>query len=187
MNITLNIFIENPEKEFHLRELARKLKKSPTTISKELKQLIKKEIITMKKLSNHNYFRANTENKQYKQLKFSYNLQKIKNSNLIEILEEKFNYPEAIILFGSWQKAENNENSDIDILIITPTKKEINLKKIEKKLKTKIQIFQYSKKGIENLKERNKQLLNNMINGTTIYGFWEVFKWNSMISKKEEK
>lgn len=176
MNTTLNPFIENPETEFHLRELARILKKSPATISKQLKQLTKQKIITMKKLSNHNYFRANTENKQFKQLKFSYNLQKINNSNLIEILEEKFNYPEAIILFGSWQKAENNKNSDVDILIITPTKKKINLEKIEKKLNTKIQIFQHSKKEIENLKNKNKQLLNNMINGTTIYGFWEVFK-----------
>jgi len=176
MNNTINTFIENPEKEFHLRELARILKKSPATISKQLKKLTKQKIVTIKKLSNHNYFRANTENKNYKQLKFSYNLQKIKNSDLIEILEENFNYPEAIILFGSWQKAENNENSDIDILIITPIKKEINLDKIGKKLNTKIQLFQRSGKEIENMKTKNKPLLNNMINGTTIYGSWEVFK-----------
>ena len=81
MNTTLNPFIENPETEFHLRELARILKKSPATISKQLKQLTKQKIITMKKLSNHNYFRANTENKQFKQLKFSYNLQTIQSSS----------------------------------------------------------------------------------------------------------
>lgn len=176
MDNTINPFIKNPEKEFHLRELSRMLKKSPATISKKLKQPLNQKIIIMKKLSNHNYFRANTENRQYKQLKLLYNFQKINKSNLIKILEEKFNYPEAIILFGSWQKAENNENSDMDILIITPTKREINLEKIEKKINTKIQIFQHSKKEIENMKSKNKHLLNNMINGTTIYGFWEVFK-----------
>lgn len=176
MNDTTIPFIENPETEFHLRKLARMLKKSPATISKKLKQLLKQKIITMEKISNHNYFRANTENEKYKQLKFSYNLQKINNSGLIKFLEEKFNFPEAIILFGSWQKAENNKNSDIDILIITPIKKEINLEKLEKKLNTKIQIFQQSRKDISNLKNKNKQLLNNMVNGTTIYGFWEIFK-----------
>jgi predicted nucleotidyltransferase len=176
MNSILDIFIENPEKEFHLRELSRILKKSPATISKQLKPSLKQEIIVMKKLSNHNYFRANTEDKKYKQLKLQYNLQKINESGIIELLEEKFNYPEAIILFGSWQKAENNENSDLDILIITPSKKEVNLQQIGGKLKTKIQLFQHSKKEIENLKNKNKQLLNNMINGITIYGFWEIFK-----------
>ncbi len=176
MDNPLKLFIENPEKEFHVRELARMSKNSPTTISKKLKQLVRGKIITMKKLSNHNYFKANTENENYKQLKLQYNLQKIGNSGLIKFIEEKLNYPEAIVLFGSWQKAENNRNSDVDILIITPIKKLISFEKIEKKLNTKIQVFQHSRKEIENLKRKNKPLLNNMINGIVIYGFWEVFR-----------
>ncbi|NQU83835.1 MAG: nucleotidyltransferase domain-containing protein [Parcubacteria group bacterium] len=176
MNTALNVFIKNPEKEFHLRELARMLKKSPATISKQLKELLKQKIITTKKLSNHNYFRANTENKNYKQLKLQHNLQEINNSRLIEFIEEEFNFPQAIILFGSYAKAENGSRSDIDLLIITPSKKNINLQKFEKKLGKEIQLFIHSRKEIEKMKTANPELLNNWINGIVLYGLWEVFE-----------
>ena len=176
MNTALSIFIKNPEKEFHLRELARMLKKSPATISKQLEQLLKQKIITIKKLSNHNYFGANTENKNYKQLKLQYNLQEINNSGLIEFIEEELNFPQAIILFGSYAKAENGSQSDIDLLIITPSKKNINLQKFEKKLGKEIQLFIHSKSEIEKIKTTNPELLNSWINGIVLYGLWEVFE-----------
>ena len=176
MNNILNLFIKNPEKEYHIREVARILKKSPTTISKNLNELSRQKILIKEKISNHYYFKANAENKEYKRLKLEYNLKKIKESGVIEFLEEKLNYPEAIILFGSWRKSENNKESDLDILVITSNKKELNLNKFEKKLNTKIQLFLFAEKDIERLKSKNKELLNNMINGITLYGFWEVFK-----------
>ena len=108
-------------------------------------------------------------------MKFSYSLEVIRKSGLINYLIEEFNYPESIILFGSFRKSENNFNSDIDLLIISPVKKRINLEKFEKKLNHKIQLFMYSRKEIENLKIKNKEILNSFVNGFNLYGFWEVF------------
>ncbi len=34
----------------------------------------------------------------------------------------------------------------------------------------------FVEKDINKLKEKNKELLNNIINGITLYGFFEVFK-----------
>jgi len=176
MDNTLKVFLENPEKEFHVRYLSKLLKKSPTTISKYLKKFEKEKILKSEKKLNHLLFKANTQNQIFKQLKSNYNLNLLKNSGLIDYLVKKFNYPEAIILFGSFAKGENFPKSDIDLLVISPSKKDINLTKFEKKIGHKIQMFIRSKKETETMRTKNKELLNSIINGIVVYGFWELFK-----------
>jgi predicted nucleotidyltransferase len=166
----INYFIKEPEREFHVRELAKLTKKSPTTISKYLKQLKKEDTLLSEKKLNHLFFKANSENPSFKDQKLFYNIKTIRDSGLINHIKYKYD-PEAIILFGSFAKAENIERSDIDILIITPSKKEINLEKFEKKLKHKVQLFLHSKKD-----KINKKLLNTFINGIKLEGYWEFFK-----------
>ena len=77
-----------------------------------------------------------------------------------------------IIVFGSFSKGEDIENSDIDIYVETPSKKEISLKKFEKKLNRKIQVFR--NKSIKKIK--NEDLANNILNGIVLNGNLEVFK-----------
>jgi predicted nucleotidyltransferase len=175
MDIFLEPFIREPEKEFHVRQLSKLLNKSPTTISNYLKNLEKKQILKSEKKFNHLFFKANTQNQQFKQSKLNYNLNLLHNLGLIDYLIKQFNHPQAIILFGSFAKAENIPSSDIDLLIINPSKKQVNLKDFEEKTKHKIQLFVHSKKEIDKMKKSNNNLLNNWINGITIHGFWEVF------------
>ncbi len=175
-NQVLDFFMKEPGKEFHVRQLSKLLKKSPTTISKYLKNLEKKDILKSEKKFNHLLFRANVESKKFKKLKLNYNLELLESSGLIDYLVKEFNHPEAIVLFGSFAKAENISKSDIDLLIVSPLKKEIELNKFEKRLRNKIQLFIHSKKEIERIKEKNKELLNSWINGIVIYGYLEVFK-----------
>ena len=172
----LKFFIEEPEKQFHVRQLSKILKKSPTTISKYLKELEKKGILKYEKKLNHLLFKANTENEKFKKIKLDYNLEILQDSGLIDYLVKEFNHPEAIILFGSFAKAENNSKSDIDLLIVSPSKKEISLDKFEKKIGYKIQLFVHSDKEINKLKKSNIELLNNWVNGIVISGYFEVFK-----------
>ncbi len=174
MDRIIDFFLDEPEKEFHVRQIAKLVEKSPTTVSKYLKKLEKENFLISEKKLNHLFFKANSENNKFKIIKLNYNLNGLFNSDVIDYLVKEFNYPEAIVLFGSFAKAENVPKSDIDLLIITSLKKEIELKKFEKKLGHKIQLFIYSKKEIEKMK--NKDLLNNFINGIVVYGFLEVFK-----------
>ena len=111
----------------------------------------------------------------FKQLKLAYSLSILNKSGLISYLEKEFN-PESIILFGSFAKAENTKKSDIDILIITPNKREPNLKDFEKKIGNIIQIHLHSNKDIELMKAKNRELLNNFVNGIILQGYWELFK-----------
>jgi len=171
----IKYFLNEPEKEFHVRELAKLVKKSPTTVSKYLKQLEKENILLSEERLNHLFFKANTEHDSFKDKKLFYNLQRIRQSGLIEYICQMYN-PEAIILFGSFAKAENIGRSDIDLLVITPAKKEVNIEKYEKNLNHKVQLFLHAKKDIEDMKNKNPKLLNNFINGVKIYGYWELFR-----------
>ncbi|MBU1855165.1 MAG: nucleotidyltransferase domain-containing protein, partial [Nanoarchaeota archaeon] len=85
---------------------------------------------------------------------------KIINSGIIEFLESVYEYPNSIILFGSYSFGENNEQSDIDIAIQTTLNKKIDLKKYEQKLRHTIQIFLLDEKTPENLK---KSIYNGIV------------------------
>ena len=172
----IEFFVKEPERQFYVRELARILKKSPATISKYLKDYKRKEVLKGEKKYSHLLFKANNEGKEFKQLKINYNLNLIKNSGIADFLSKELNNPKAIVLFGSFAKGEDAEKSDIDLLVITSAKKELNLDIFDKKLGRKIQLFLFSEKEIEKMKESNKELLNSLINGIILYGFFEVFK-----------
>jgi predicted nucleotidyltransferase len=172
----LKYFFEEPEREFHVREIAKLVKKSPTTVSKLLKEFVREKILVSEKKFNHLLFKANNEDGGFKRLKLNYNLNRLYDSGLVDCLVEKLNYPEAIILFGSYAKAENISRSDIDLFVVSPVKRDIDLQKFEEKLGHEIQIFVHSKKEIEKMKKSNKGLLNNIINGYVIYGYWGVFE-----------
>ena len=169
----LSYFFEEPEREFHVRELAKLMKKSHTTISKYLNLLKKEQLLVSSEKLNHLLFKANV-NKKFKDFKLNYNLSLIRDSGLLDYLKDKFNYPEAIVLFGSFAKAENIKKSDIDILVVSPIKKKIELKEFEKNTGHEIQIFIYSGKELFSLK--NKELLNSFINGIVLEGYIEVIK-----------
>ena len=102
--------------------------------------------------------------------KMLFNIKSIYTSGLFDYLIIEYSNP-LIVLFGSYAKGEDIENSDIDIYLQTPAKKSLNLEKFEKLLERKIQIFNYNSiKSVE-----NKELANSIINGIVLNGFLEVF------------
>ena len=76
--------------------------------------------------------------------------------------------PKAIILFGSWSKGDAVETSDIDIFILTKSKKELNLDKFQDKLHHEIQTFP------DDLKKSSKEFKNNLINGIILKGYLKI-------------
>src|SRR3989344_1930794 len=172
----LKIFMKEPEREFHIREFAKEIKFSPTTVTSYLEELKKENLLVKQKSRNVILYKANLENQIFKETKKFYNIKNILDFGLIDYLNIELNYPEAIIIFGSYAKGENTLRSDIDIFILTESKKQISLKKFEEKLKAEIQLFIYNKKEFDNLKIKNKELINNILNGVKLSGFIEVFQ-----------
>lgn len=169
----LKIFFEEPEREFHLREIARIMKKNPVTAKRFLSEFANKGVLLFRRERGFYFYSANSENSGYKEIKKQYNRDKLVNSDLIEFLKKEFNLP-VIILFGSFERGEDNKNSDVDMCIISEAKKEVDIKKYEKTINRKIQLHIFSSKEFKNLRIKNKELFKNIINGYKIYGLIEI-------------
>ena len=163
----LSVFFENPSKKFNLKEVSTLLNLAHTSVKNELNLLIKQKLLLTDFESRGKrkfpYYFANFSNENFIKFKQLYNLSLLYNSGIIEFLKNKI-MPNSIILFGSFFRGEDLEDSDIDLFVESEIKN-IDLKKFEKKLKRKINLIFNS--DINNLK---KPLLNNLINGIVLYG-----------------
>jgi len=100
----LEFFLENPYKEVYIRELAKKLKISPSATKKYADILVKEGLVIEEKRANLRYIFSNKENLFYKHAKISHNVRKILRSGLIDFLKENISNITSIVLFGSLAK-----------------------------------------------------------------------------------
>lgn len=156
----LSYFFEHPNEKINLRSLARKIRLSHTLVSQTAKKLEKEKNLKSKKTKLQKEIWLDLENQDNINKKRIYNLNKIFESGLISYLEEEFEIPKSITLFGSYSFGEDNEKSDIDIAIQTEQEKETDLSQFEKKIKRPIQLTFLNKNTPENLK---KSIYNGII------------------------
>ncbi|MBS3074713.1 nucleotidyltransferase domain-containing protein [Candidatus Pacearchaeota archaeon] len=164
-------FFINPNAKLRVREIERTLKLPLPSVIRHCKELEKESILTTIKIGNVNFYTANRGSEKYLLEKKLYNIKKIYESGFIEYLKNELSNPK-IVLFGSFAKGEDTEESDIDLYVETPSKKKVSLEKFEKLLKRKIQVFWYKNLN----KISNPHLANNIINGITLNNYIEVFK-----------
>lgn len=158
------LFLE-PENSINQRQLAKRIKVSPTAISKSLNKLVKENLILVKKDEGRRIIiKLNRSNDEIFHLKRIENLRAIYESGLFSFLSE--NFPLAtIILFGSYSLGEDISRSDIDIAIIGYKEKELKLEDFEGGLKRKISLQFYP-----DLKKIETNLKSNILRGITLKG-----------------
>jgi predicted nucleotidyltransferase len=115
---TLVYFFENPYKEEHLREIARKTKISPSTLSRTLAMLTRDGLIQKREEKHATFFKATMSN-IFKSLKISYTLSIIENKKIIKYVQENSSGISSFILYGSSARGEDDQDSDYDFLIIS--------------------------------------------------------------------
>ena len=157
-------FAKNPEKSFQVRELSREIRLAHTSVNIHLKELEKNKLVKKEKVGVYYAYKSNFDNENFRFYKKIMNIINLKESGVIEELENKVT-PDAIILFGSYAKGEDIEKSDVDIFLIAK-EKNIDLRKYEKKLNRKVQLF-FS----EDIAKLPKELQNNILNGMILSGF----------------
>ena len=157
-NKIAEFFYKHPSKKPHLRALARACNISPAAALYATKKLIKKNILkkeTQKPLTTF------TVGKEFTTHKRIWNLEQLYKKKIIEKLKQT--RPQAIIVFGSYSRGEDWEESDIDIAIIKPQKKIDYNKTIQGRV---VNILYLNEKIPE-------ELQNNIINGIPLYGRWD--------------
>jgi len=170
---TAEVFFINPTKSHYLMDISRNIKIAHTSVKKNLNSLVKLRIVTesaeRKGSRKFPIYKANINSKEFRRYKTIYNISSLLESGLIEFIEEKLT-PKSIVLFGSYQRGEDDEESDIDIFVECK-KEELDMKSFEKKLKRRIQLH-----FRKNFASFPKELKNNITNGIVLSGFLEAYE-----------
>ncbi|MBI2137279.1 nucleotidyltransferase domain-containing protein [Candidatus Woesearchaeota archaeon] len=171
---TLAPFLEEPNRKFHLREYARVLKISPATAMKYAGTLARAGLIVKKKSKLYSVLEGNMDSTLFRQHKIFLTVKKVIESGLTDFLDKELAFP-TIVMFGSCAKGEDVPRSDLDLLVLTNTKKNLELSSYEKKLGKHIQLFAMNDKEFKSITEKSPELANNILNGIKLNGFLKVF------------
>lgn len=158
----LEIFFVEPTTIHFIKEISKRINLAPTSVRNYVRKLIAENLIKKKKTKPFDGYVANRENESFIFYKKVYNLYSLKELN--EFLISSF-WPKLIVVFGSYARGEDVEESDIDILVVSKVKKNINLGKFEKKLKRRINLL-----IVDKLEKIDKKIIKKIYNGIVLYG-----------------
>jgi|SRR3989344_2614359 len=164
-------FFLNPTIKLRVRQMEREIKIPLPSAIRYTKELEQEKILKSAVITNVKFYSAYRTSDTFLLEKKLFNIKCLFSSGLINYLIEELSNP-AIIVFGSFSKGEDIEKSDIDLYIESLARKLVNLQKFEEKIGKTIQIFWY--KNITEID--NKNLANNIINGTILNGFIKIFE-----------
>ena len=150
------------------REIAIILKVSPTAVSNSIKKLKDERMIKLEKTKTINFISFNRDEQRVIGLKRVENLKNVYISGLSDFLEKEL-AGATIILFGSYSRGEDTRTSDIDIAVLERKNKFLKIEIYERMLNRKININFYN-----SMKDINKHLKNNILNGILLQGSIEL-------------
>ena len=156
----LEFFLFNPKTEVHLKELAKKLKMSPSTVKHYCDSFLKENLINEIKKGNLRIFYLNLS-VYTKELKKALALLYFKEKGMEEICRADVTF----VIYGSYASGEFDEKSDLDILVIAD-KKDVNtdfVLKFEKKINKQIQITAIPYYRWEKMKKNKENFANEVL------------------------
>ena len=117
-------FLGHPNSSFYVKEIARILGVSPGSVSTAVKSFEEWGLLTKEEKGLAHLYRLNGENALVPPLKKAYGLALILSSRPTEKYLEADRSIISIALYGSYSDGSFDERSDVDILIVTPYKRE---------------------------------------------------------------
>lgn len=159
---TLEVFFLNPTRINFIRSISKEINLAQTSVRNHIKFLLNEKMIVEKKSSPFNGYVSNRENPDFRYYKMIYNLASLKN--LLDFIIKSC-YPKAIVLFGSYSRGEDIENSDIDLFVLSKKRKDLELNSFEKTLNRKINVL-----FLDSFKKLDKKLQDKIKNGFVLEG-----------------
>ncbi len=158
----LEVFFREPTTIHFIKDISKKIGLAHTSVRNNIYDLAKRGLILKTKSKPFDGYVANRENDDFVWSKLSYNILSLKElcGNLAKEL-----YPKTIVLFGSYSRGEDIESSDVDILIISKVRKEINFAGFEKLLKRNVRPV-----IIDKLSQLDENIQKKVLNGFVLYG-----------------
>jgi len=194
----LQVFLNDPFKEIHLREIVRLSKSSLTNVGNSMRLFVKSDIFKRNEMSHSTFFKPNLENEEtikifelleldrrkgfYAQNKNIARLLKKYTDTIVELSNKRI---QLVVLFGSVARGEWTKGSDIDILAVVPDK-ENDIIDILNKAKTDVSplleirpISTTTKKFIEGFKAKTEFYDNLWKDRIVLYNeflFWQLIR-----------
>lgn len=170
----LHWFFAYPDREIGLNELSAAIKSSKTTTKKVVLQLVNEGFIEKTEIGRIWRLKCNKVHPYNISRKVPYHLNLILESGVMEVINEKIPNYQAVVLFGSYRKGDDNETSDIDIGVEVNDSKEVRLAEAGE-----IDVLGYRRKVVVNVhtfsrKKIDINLFANIVNGIVLDGFLEV-------------
>jgi predicted nucleotidyltransferase len=161
----LELLIFDPLSDFHLREISRRTKVSAPYVKKELAQLRKINLVKETVRGNLKLYRINKDSPIIEDIKRIF----LKTDSLGCFLSEKLSELGKIdyaLIYGSFARGEETENSDIDLLIIGTVDEEkliTVIGNIEKKIAREVNYILWTADEFEKRARKRHNLLLDII------------------------
>jgi len=165
--LILELFFNDANKEYYLREIGRIIGKEPGVFQKDINNLMKAGILLSEKKANSRFFRLNKNYLLYNELKSIFFKTVGVKAKLKEILGEIKDIETAFI-FGSFAKNKEDSLSDIDLMIIGKPDENLFIEKIsklEKEINREINYHIFLKKDLD----KNNSFIAGVLNGPKIF------------------
>lgn len=164
------LYFTNPDSEFYLRELERMLSIPVSMIRKELLRLEKENVFVSHKKGNQTYYKVNKSYPLFGELK-SIVFKTIGVQGLLKEALQKIKGIEIAFIYGSYAKASEKADSDIDVCIIGNVNEDILTREInerEKVLKREINYTMYTSKEFAEKKRKKDSFIADLIQNAKI-------------------
>ncbi len=165
-----------PNGEWSLSVIANKISISKITANRVVNKLLQEGIINKKVYGRTWVITVNKENNNYKNKKIVFNLDMVLSSDILDLIPRFIHNYQAIVLFGSYLKGEDNENSSIDIAVKIPGNSNLKIEnmgiipKFGLRENIAVNVYTFS------LKNTNNEVFINIANGMVLKGFLETGK-----------
>jgi|GEM_PF-1895413 len=120
----LRLLFRFPEREFTEREIAGMIGMSPNTVNLALNDLRKTNVFLYKRLGRTHSYRCSPDSALFPLFSELFGKEKQVRQDMLDLMKEKLDGLGTCVLFGSFARAEEKYDSDIDVLIITGNRAE---------------------------------------------------------------
>lgn len=169
--LILEIFFNNPEKSYYLREIGRIIGKEAGVFQKDINKLVESGILISEYRAKSRFFKLNKKHPLYKELRSIF----LKTVGAVGKLKEALSKIENIkiaFIFGSYAKGKEDSFSDIDLMIIgNPNEDELisEISKLENKLDREINYHIFSLTDWKKKLKEKDSFLENILSQPKIF------------------
>ena len=167
-NLILEIFFNDPEKEYYFNELAKNLGKKPGVFQRDINALVEKKFLQDYHNGNRRFFKLNTKHSLYKEIQAIF----FKTIGIKGSLKEAMGTIKGVeraFIYGSYAQEKQHSASDVDVFVVgTIVENDLIdvISRIEDKICREINYTLMTEKEFNEKKENNsfvKNVLNNKI------------------------